>query len=278
MVARRVQAATDGTRDGTPAQRPDHAGVEVGTTFERTVDEGRGRLARTWPGLLATGAVGGVDVSVGVFALLLVHADTKSVLLSALAFSIGFIAVTLAKSELFTENFLVPIAAVVARKASVAALLRLWAGTAVMNLVGGWVMMAVTIIAVPRLGATAVEVARFYPELGLGKEAFALAILGGTTITLMTWMERGTRSVMAKLVAASAAAFLLAAAPLNHAIVVSLEMFAALHAGAPFGYADWLGVLAWASLGNLVGGVGLVTVLRLVQVGRAKMEEEAREP
>jgi formate-nitrite transporter family protein len=155
MVDRKLQdAATDGAGDGAAEpdrQRSDHAGVEVGTTFERTVDEGRGRLERTWPGLLATGAVGGVDVSVGVFALLLVHADTKSVLLSALAFSIGFIALTLAKSELFTENFLVPIAAVVARKARVAALLRLWAGTSVMNLVGGWVMMAVTIIAVPRL-------------------------------------------------------------------------------------------------------------------------------
>ncbi len=256
----------------------DHAGVEVGTTFERTVDEGRGRLRRTWPGLLATGAVGGVDVSIGIFALLLVHADTKSVLLSALAFSIGFIALTLAKSELFTENFLVPIAAVVARKASVADLVRLWGGTCLMNLLGGWVMMAVIITAVPRLSATAVEVARFFPELGLGRESFALAVLGGTTITLMTWMERGTKSVPAKLVAAAASAFLLAAAPLNHAIVVSLEMFAALRSGAPFGYVDWLGVFAWASLGNLVGGVGLVTVLRLVQVGRAKLEEEARGP
>ena len=35
-------------------------------------------------------------------------------------------------------------------------------------------------------------------------------------------------------------AFILAAAPLNHVIVVSLEMFAALQAGAHFGYLDWL--------------------------------------
>jgi formate/nitrite transporter FocA (FNT family) len=54
-------------------------------------------------------------------------------------------------------------------------------------------------------------------------------------------------------------------------------MFAALHAGAPFGYGDWLRVLAWASLGNLVGGVGLVTMLRLVQVGRGTVENERDE-
>jgi formate/nitrite transporter FocA (FNT family) len=218
--------------------------------------------------------VGGIDVGLGVFALLLVHAETGNVLLSALAFGIGFIAVTLAKSELFTENFLVPIAAAVATKSPSVTLLRLWSGTALTNLAGGWVLMWIVIGGLPRLGPTAVEVARFYPELGIGWRSFALALLGGTVITLMTWMERGTRSVPAKLIAAMAAAFVLATAPLNHAIVVSLEMFAALQAGAPFGYADWLGVLGWAALGNMVGGIGLVTVLRLIQVGRGKLEEE----
>ena len=85
-------------------------------------------------------------------------------------------------------------------------------------------------------------------------------------ITLMTWMEHSTESVGAKLVAAVIAAFLLAAGSLNHVIVVSIEMFAALQAHAPFGYADWAGMAAWAALGNMIGGIGLVTVLRLVQV------------
>jgi hypothetical protein len=48
------------------------------------------------------------------------------------------------------------------------------------------------------------------------------------------------------------------------AIVASLVCFAALHAGAPFGYADWLGMFALAALGNLIGGLTLVTVLRLL--------------
>ncbi|HEX9316767.1 MAG TPA: formate/nitrite transporter family protein, partial [Actinomycetota bacterium] len=109
---------------------------------------------------------------------------------------------------------------------------------------------------------------------GIGVRSFALALLGGVIITLMTWMERSTTSVPAKLAAAFTAAFLLAAGSLNHAIVVSLEMFAALHAGAPFGYLDWVRTVLWATLGNMIGGIGLVTVLRLVQVGRGKMKEE----
>lgn len=250
---------------------------EVASQFERTIAEGEERLNRRWPGLLATGAVGGIDVGVGVFALLLVQESTHNDLLSGLAFSIGFIALTLARSELFTENFLVPIAAIAAGRAGPVAVVRLWGGTAVTNLVGGWLIMAVVISAVPKLKSIAVESATHYTKLGLGWESFAAAILGGAVITLMTWMERGSDSEVGRLVAAVAAAFLLGAGKLSHAIVVSLILFAGLQAGAPYGYADWLGVLAWATVGNLVGGVGLITILRLVQVGWEKMAEQRSE-
>lgn len=264
-------------RDGgvrAPSHGREGEDKELEQTFDRTVEEGSRRLERTWPGLLATGAVGGMDVSVGVFALLVVEHETGSKLAAALAFSIGFVAVTLANSELFTENFLVPIAAVAAKRNTVWSLLRLWAGTLVMNLAGGWVVMGLVMLGIPELGKTAVEVAEVYPALGIGARSFALALLGGALITLMTWMERSTESIPGKLAAAVSIGFLVAAALLSHAVVTSLEMFAALHAGAPFGYADWLGVLGWTSLGNLVGGVGLVTMLRLVQVGQDKIEEK----
>jgi formate/nitrite transporter FocA (FNT family) len=245
---------------------------ELTATFERTVAEGEHRLTRSWPGLLATGLVGGLDVGVGVLGLLLVKEATGSVLLAGLAFGIGFMALTLAQSELFTENFLVPVVAVAARRCTVAQLLRLWGGTAVMNLAGGWVMMGLIMAGQPKLRATAVEIAHEYATFPVG-QAFALAILGGLVITLMTWMERATESVPAKLAAAVSAAFLLVAGTLNHAIVVSLLTFAALHAGAPFGYQHWLGVVGLATVGNIVGGVGLVTVLRLVQVGHRRIEQ-----
>ncbi len=242
---------------------------EVSSQFERTAEKGVNRLSRSFPSLLATGAVGGIDVGVGVLALLLVEDATHNPLLGGLAFGIGFIALTLANSELFTENFLVPLVAVTTRRARPAAVVRLWLGTGVTNLAGGWVIMGVVIAALPQLRATAVESAKHYTDLGLGRESFAAAILGGAVITLMTWMERGSESDGGRLVAAVAAAFLLAAGKLNHAIVVSLLLFAGLHSGAPYGYLDWLGVLAWATVGNMVGGIGLITVLRLVQVGRA---------
>jgi formate/nitrite transporter FocA (FNT family) len=246
--------------------------------FHRSVEEGTERLRRSWPQLLATGVVGGIDVSIGVFAMFVVQERTGNELLGAAAFTLGFVALTLANSELFTENFLVPVAAVVAKDAPWWSLPRLWVGTTVTNFVGGWVAMALVVAGFPELKAVALEVGSHPPSLGIGTVAFSSAILAGGAITLMTWMERSTESVPAKLISAIGIAFLLAAAPLQHAIVISIEMFAALRTGAaPFGYLDWLGTMGWAVLGNLIGGLGLVTALRLVQVGAKEIEQEQQE-
>jgi formate-nitrite transporter family protein len=215
-----------------------------------------------------------VDISIGVFALLVVEQATGEPLLGALAFAIGFLALTLGSSELFTENFLIPISALAAGRGGPWKLARLWIFTLALNLAAGWLLMLIIVSGFPDLDDTAVSVARHYPDLGIGWESLAAGIIGGLAITLMTWLQHATESVPARLAAATAIAFVLAAAPLNHVVVVSLEMFGALHAGAPFGYGDWLQVAAWATLGNLIGGVGFVTLLRLVQVGPQKIKEE----
>lgn len=249
---------------------------QLRSAFAEAVDDGTRRLRRSWSTLFATGLVGGIDLSIGVIALIVVTHATGSEILGALAFTIGFIALTLAKSELFTENFLVPVAAVVARQARVRALLRLWLGTFVMNLVGGWIIMALFMASMPELRATARETGRFYVELGIGWRSFALATLGGAVITVMTWMERNSEGQGTKVIGAVAASFVLAAVPLNHVIVSSVEMFAALVAGAPFGYGDYATATMWSALGNLVGGLLLVTVIRFIQVGRMPIQDERR--
>lgn len=245
-------------------------------TFDRLVEEGHQRLGRSWTGLTATALLGGIDVGAGAIALLLVEDQTHSIVLGGLAFSIGFIALTLAHSELFTEGFLIPVAAVVARRASVASLLRLWGMSIVGNLIGGWILMGIAMVAFPNLRRTALEAGSFYITLGWSWRAFALAVVGGFVITLMTHMQHGTESDGVKLVPAVAMGFVLAAGKINHAIVASLLVFAALHVGAPFGYVDWLRLFALACLGNLVGGLGLVTLLRLLQVPHKVQAERAQ--
>lgn len=254
------------------------AEIDVEEAFLGAVDQGRRRMSRRTVSLLATGTVGGIDVGTGILALLLVEQATKSKLLSGLAFSIGFIALTYARSELFTEDFLIPVVTVMSRQARLRKLLRLWGGTLLANLAGGWVFTWFLIRGFPDLESTAIESGHYYVQLGLGLRAFALAVLGGVVITLMTWMQQSARSFGAQVLPAVTAAFLLAGGQLNHAIVNSLLMFSALHTGhAPFGYWQWAQTAGWAAVGNIAGGVGLVTALRLLQVPH-RLRDEQRNP
>ena len=248
---------------------------KVAEALDRIVAEGGPRLHRQWPDLLATGTVAGMEVAVGVLALLAVEDATGSALLGGIAFSFGFIALLLGHSELFTEGFLVPVTVVVAGRASVRDLARLWVGTLVANLAGGWALTWVIMRAFPDLRRQAISSATFFIDTGIGLRSFCLAVLAGSAITLMTRMQLGTDDVTAKVVAAIGGAFVLAGLKLAHSVLESLLIFTALHAGAPFGYADWAGWFGWTVLGNVVGGVGLVTLLRLVRSREMLAERRA---
>src|SRR3954462_2227151 len=233
--------------------------------FDTIVSEGAQRLHRTWREVLTTGLAGGLEIGIGVVLLFAVYAETRSHLLVGLAFGVGFVALLLARSELFTEGFLVPVTAVVAGRASAAQLGKLWGGTLAANLVGGWLLMWVVVHALPDLRATAVESATTFVTAPLDLESAALAFLARIAITLMTRMQHGTTSDPAKIVAAFAGGLALAGLQPFHPIPGPLVIFAALHAGAPFGYADWLAWFWYTALLNMAGGLLVVTLLRLVR-------------
>lgn len=258
---------------------------ELEDAFTRMVGEGTQRLHRTWREVLVTGFFGGTEVAVGVLAYLSVLHATKDPLLAGLAFSIGFLALLLGRSELFTEGFLVPVTTVAAKRASVGQLFKLWSGTLAANLIGGWVLMWLIMTAFPKLRAQTVESATHYIAAPISLETVTLTLLGGMVITLMTRMQHGTDAMFGKIAAAVAGAFLLAGLQMFHSILDSLLIFGALTTGsAPFGYFDWLAWFGYTVAGNVVGGLGLVTLLRLLrskerlQEERAEAEEDPQQP
>lgn len=238
---------------------------EVELATDRIIELGRPRLFRTWYELLATALVAGIEVALGVLALLAVLATTHSELLAGLAFSVGFIALLLGHSELFTEGFLVPVIVVAAKEATWSQLLRFWVGTLVGNLAGGWVGTWLCMAAFPALRPRAIEAGAHFATSEINLQTFCLALLAGSAITLLTRMHNGTDHDVAKVIASIAIAFLIAGLQMSHSVLDSLLIFAGIHAGAGYGYLQWLGWFAWALLGNLVGGIGLTTLLRLVR-------------
>ncbi len=267
--------ATDDRRSLGETEGPMEDALEQ--AFDRQVLEGTQRLSRSWREILVTGFVAGTEVSTGVIAYLAVLHETGSHLLGGLAFSVGFIALLLGRSELFTEGFLVPVVTVVAKRATVPQLAKLWSGTLVANLAGGWLMMWLVVLAFPSLHTQLVESGTHFATAPVNGETIALAVLAGATMTLLTRMQHGTDDMSAKIIAAIAAAFLLAGTQMFHSILDSLLIFGALHTGdAAFGYADWGRFLLLAVVGNMVGGLGLVTLLRLLR-SKERLVDERRD-
>ncbi len=270
--------STDARHEAGPSALAPHKGErhepEVEDVFDRLVEEGKERLRRPWLPLISTGILGGVDVGVGVLTYFVVMEQTGNHLVASLAFTVGFMALVLAKSELFTENFLVPVTAVISRDGTVMQLIRLWAVSLAANLVGGLLMVAIIMGAMPELHDTAIETGAHYAELGTTWRALLLAVLAGMVITLLTRMQQATEQVGVKVAASMAFAFVLVGAKLFHSVLDSIFMFGGLLTGrAPYGWLSWLDALWLSALGNVIGGVVLVTGIRLLRVPHRVAEE-----
>ena len=194
-------------------------------------------------------------------------------MLSGLAFSVGFVALLLASSELFTENFLVPVTAAVAEKGPWLGLVRLWVVTLVTNVLGGALTIWVIVRARPDLGDVARETGMHYAELGAGLQSFLLAVLAGLVITLMTRMQHATDSLGVSIVPAILFGSVLVGAELFHCVLDAIFIIGAAVAGGEVTVGQFAVALGWSLLGNAVGGLGLVTFLRLVRTA-PKVERE----
>jgi formate/nitrite transporter FocA (FNT family) len=240
------------------------------------INEGERRVSRASGGLLATGFVGGMDIMLGVLAL---SATTGSLtaavgaqpahLAGAAVFGIGFAFLIIGRGELFTENFLVPIATLTARRTRLRYVLRLWGLTFVGNYVGIAVLAAV-FAASGVLTHETLKAASVPADLLAGRAAwgaFVSGILGGGVMTLMTWLTHAVELDVSRILIGLAMGFLLAVATMNHAVVSFGEMMLPIFAGTTHLAAwDVVRTLLLAVAGNLVGGLGLVTITRLVQV------------
>ena len=240
--------------------------------YEATRDEGRRRLTRPLLELAATALVGGFDVAFGVAAYALTAAaigGDRGRVAGAIAFGIGFVFIVVGKSELFTENFLIPIAGLNARdRGSWLKLGELWAVALVLNIVGGvLIVIVITSHGVLRHGSAPplLDIAQHLTHYS-ALTAFLSAIVAGALMTLMTWFvegaaeSAGVRIVMAWIVGA-----LIVLGAFNHAIVSSIELIYGMRYGGGVTYGQLFGNLGLSVAGNMVGGLLLVTFARAVQ-------------
>src|ERR687885_793075 len=128
---------------------------------ERASDVGEQRLDRSNLDILVTSFIGGAEVSLGGLAAMTVVGGALSAVpglglypalaLGGLAFPIGFLFGIVGRSELFTENFLIPVVSVFRGERQARSLVSLWL-LSWLGKVLGWGSMALLLSAHDAIG------------------------------------------------------------------------------------------------------------------------------
>lgn len=266
------------------AQTDELLGQDADEIVDRAADVGRERLERSPGDVAITGFIGGIEVSLGALAAMAVLGAVLTaaprvglyagLVVAGLVFPVGFLFVVVGRSELFTENFLIPVVAVPGSSSRVWPLLRVWSLAWVSNL-AGCAAMAVLISIPHSFGHPILVGYEHYTAYKLAVPApslFVSAIFAGLTMTVMTWLLVAVRNPVGKMMVIWAAGYVLFATNMSHVIVSAAIIFVGFTAAhhSALDVARYIGI---TTFGNLVGGVGLVTLLRLAQ---AREKERGR--
>lgn len=239
--------------------------------FEGVIKSAREELARPTSGLLFSGFLAGMGMGLTglsvALALSYLGNTPTAQFISFCFYPIGFIVVIVGRAQLFTENTLFPVVLVLDERKHVLNTLRLWGAVFVSNVAGavffGWLVMKTG--ALPTNFADALA--------GLGTEAaqghftliFAKAVLGGWLIALVAWMVTASHWTIGQVAIIWMLTFIVGAGRFSHCIASSAEIVAAVMSG-HLHFSNYFGWLLPATLGNIVGGVFIVSVLNYGQV------------
>jgi formate-nitrite transporter family protein len=245
--------------------------------LETVARNGREELERSTHALAFSGFAGGfamglTGLSVAVVRAALGH-DPASEFIAQLFYPMGFIAVVIGRAQLFTENTLYPVVLVFDNPRWVRDTLRLWSVVFVCNVLGA---LAFALVA-ERTAAMNPKAAQELVALGTsaisGNASFFFwsGIIGGWLIALVAWMVSASHFTIGQIAVVWLLTFIVGVGGFSHCIATSGEILSAVVTGNLTAgmYFHWL---LFATLGNIVGGVTIVTLLNYGQVHAGEHE------
>jgi formate/nitrite transporter FocA (FNT family) len=273
----------DEHEEGRPDDAPDLSGRErrkadeeeslsADVTHEVIRREGEEELKRAtaalaWSGLAAGLAMGFSLVGEGLLKAHLSEAEWAP-LVSRLGYAFGFLIVILGSQQLFTENTLTAVVPLMARRTGAMLLnvARLWSVVLAANLVGALLfalVIAWTELFEPNVHDAFMEIGRKAVSHGFWLTALK-GVFAGWLIALLVWMLPAAQSSQVLVIVVMT--WLVGVGEFSHIIAGATEVFYL----AARGELGWLETvprfIAPTLLGNVLGGVTLVSALNHAQV------------
>jgi formate/nitrite transporter FocA (FNT family) len=258
------------------ARMPDHSEaadrrLTAPEIFEAAVANAREEIKRSVRTLIFSGIAGGITMGLtglGVASVRALIGDGGwQQLVSCVIYPVGFITVIIGRAQLFTENTLYPVVLVLDKRRYLAATLRLWAVVFASNVFGA------LLFALLMMKTSAVRPEIISQLLRLGIEAahgsasqlFWSGVIGGWLIALTAWTVTASHWTIGQLVMVWLLTFVVGVGKFAHCIATSTAILSVVVSGGMplMGYLRWI---IPATLGNIFGGVFLVSLLNYGQV------------
>jgi formate-nitrite transporter family protein len=239
--------------------------------YEQVAANARQELDRSTTALalsgFGAGAFMGLSALGTAIGLALLEGSPHARLLSRMFYPLGFIVVIIGRSQLFTENTLYPVALVLKEKRQFWNTMRLWAVVLPTNIFGAF---AFSMLATH---TSAIEPSFVSSMAALGAKAIAhpastvfwSGVIAGWMIALAAWLVSASHSITGSVMVIWMLTYVVGLGDFAHCVASSCEILTTvlMH------QAPWLAFFQWfgpAVLGNIFGGICLVTILEYGQV------------
>ncbi|MEZ4869154.1 MAG: formate/nitrite transporter family protein [Caldilineaceae bacterium] len=252
--------------------------------LEQEISEGLGEIRRSTAGLFISGLSAGLDVGFSLFLMAVMQTYTSGALpepivqiLVANMYAIGFIFVIVGRSELFTEHTALATLPVLNGNATLAGLARLWGVVYSANLLGAAIFAVLVTIIGPNLGvidATAFGVIAHHVVDHKWWVILLSAVLAGWMMGLLSWLVAAGRDTISQIFLVWLVTTAIGLGKLHHSIVGTVEVLAGLFAEQGITLANFGHFLLWTTVGNSVGGVVFVAVIKYGHVVRSDKAKE----
>ena len=271
MSLRKLRIEPGTEKDAPQSKQRDLDRPTANEIYEQVARNGRRELLRPARALALSGIVGGLTMGLTGLGVSVVQAQLGTAgwaqFIGLLFYPVGFMAVILGRSQLFTENTLYPVALILAERRHVWTTLRLWSIVFPSNIAGAFLFALLA----ARTKALQPAALHALTQMGVAAAApgarhvFWSGVVGGWLIAMVAWMVSGSHSITGSMAVIWVLTFIVGLGHFAHCIATSGEVLAAVlsHGLSPGAYFRWL---LPATFGNIAGGVILVTLLEYGQV------------
>lgn len=230
-------------------------------------------------GLLLSSLSAGLEVGFSILVIGVIYTLFKDesspgqlVLMMALFYPIGYIFVIIGRSELFTEHTTLATLPVMNGEATLGSLAKLWIIIYLGNLTGGYIFGSIALVFNSEMHLIGKDFFYFVSEKMLKYSVSATLISGimaGWLMGMLSWLLSAAQDTFSRIVMVFLVTFVISIAGLHHCIVGSIEVFMAFFAEAnQISWRQFLKFQALATLGNIIGGVFLVAIVKFAHSRR----------